>query len=170
LLTFFQIPVIGVDTAAYGKLAVVPWNIVKYNIFSGESSRGPDLYGTEAWYFYILNLVLNFNVVLPLALIALPALAVTYTIDRRRLGNASPGPDESSPFTLLAIRLAPMYLWLAIFTIQPHKEERFMFPIYPLICFNGAVSVYLIRGWAEVAFIKVTKSPYQASHQYYAFS
>ncbi|QQP41456.1 Mannosyltransferase, partial [Caligus rogercresseyi] len=33
------------------------------------------------------------------------------------------------------------YLWLGIFTLQPHKEERFLFPIYPLICLGGAHSI-----------------------------
>jgi len=38
-----------------------------------------------------------------------------------------------------------------------------MFPAYPLLCFNAAVTLYLIRGWMEVAFISITKSPYRAS-------
>jgi len=38
-----------------------------------------------------------------------------------------------------------------------------MFPVYPLLCFNAAVTLYLIRGWLERAYIKVTASPYQAS-------
>lgn len=138
----------------------MPWNIIKYNIFGG-SERGPELYGTEPWYFYLLNLLLNFNVVLPLALISLPALAITHSIDYKRLGLIRHGPNQSSPYTILSMRLAPLYVWLAILTLQPHKEERFMFPAYPLICFNGAVSLYLIRGWIEVAFITITKSPYQ---------
>jgi len=96
----------------------------------------------------------------PLALVSFPALALTYIIDRRRLGFSST-PNQSSHFTLLALRLAPFYIWLGILTMQPHKEERFMFPVYPLLCFNAAVATYLIRGWMEVAYIKVTRSPYQ---------
>lgn len=153
---------IGIDSWAYGRLTIVPWNIVKYNVF-GDSERGPDLYGTSPWYYYINNLLLNFNYLLPLALVSLPALAVTYVVDRKRLGFAAPSNDQSSPFTLLALRLAPFYLWLAILTAQTHKEERFMFPVYPLLCFNAAVTLYLVRGWMEVSFIKVTKSPYQVS-------
>jgi alpha-1,2-mannosyltransferase len=38
-----------------------------------------------------------------------------------------------------------------------------MFPAYPLICFNAAVALYLIRGWMEVAYISATKSSYRAS-------
>ncbi|KAF7303187.1 Mannosyltransferase [Mycena kentingensis (nom. inval.)] len=160
--TLIFLPVVLVDTMAYGRLAVVPWNIVSYNIFGG-AERGPDLYGTSPWNFYLLNLVLNFNVLAPFALASLPALALTYFIDRKRLGLGKPSPDLSSPFTVLAIRLAPFYLWTAILTSQPHKEERFMFPAYPLLCFNAAVTLYLARGWLETTFIAVTKSSYRAS-------
>lgn len=59
--------VVGVDSLAYGKLSVVPWKIVMYNVFGGEG-KGPDIYGTEPWWFYLANLVLNFNLLLPLSL------------------------------------------------------------------------------------------------------
>ncbi|OCB89039.1 asparagine-linked glycosylation 9 protein isoform a [Sanghuangporus baumii] len=170
----YQIPVVAIDSLAYGRLSIVPWNIIKYNIFGG-ASRGPDLYGTEPWNFYILNLVLNFNVLALLALLSLPALLVTYFVDNKRVGgplrsssNADKEKDEainarSSPFTLLTFRLLPFYIWFGIFSWQAHKEERFFFPAYPFLAFNAAVALYLIRGWAEAAFVKVTRSPYQAS-------
>ncbi|KAF9270644.1 asparagine-linked glycosylation 9 protein isoform a [Marasmius fiardii PR-910] len=162
LAALIFIPVIGIDTLAYGKLSVVPYNIINYNILS-TSGRGPDLYGTSPPSFYILNLALNFNVVLPFALFALPALAITYLVDRGRLGVAKVSANESSPFVVLGLRLSPFYIWFWILTAQAHKEERFMFPAYPLLAFNAAVTLYLVRGWLETAFIKVTKSPYRAS-------
>jgi alpha-1,2-mannosyltransferase len=140
---------------------VVPWNIVKYNIFGG-TERGPELYGSEPWHFYIFNLLLNFNILIPFALFSLPALSVTYFVDRKRLGATAPGPDQSSPFVIMAMRLSPLYLWLGVLTTQPHKEERFMYPAYPLICLNAAICLYLVRGWMETAFIKITSSPYKA--------
>ncbi|EMD41849.1 glycosyltransferase family 22 protein [Gelatoporia subvermispora B] len=162
IATLLAIPVVALDTLFYGKLTVVPWNIIKYNVFP-DSQRGPELYGTEPAHYYLSNLLLNFNVLVPLALASIPALAITYRVDRKRLGERAPQPDQSSPFTLLGVRLAPVYVWLAIMNIQAHKEERFMFPIYPLICFNAAVTVYLARGWLETAYVAVTKSPYRAS-------
>jgi alpha-1,2-mannosyltransferase len=152
-----------VDSIAYGKPTIVPWNIIKYNLFSRANGKGPELYGTEPWSYYFVNLVLNFNGLLLLALGSLPALVVTYFVDVKRLGAWKAEPERSSPFTLLAIRLLPLYVWIGILTAQPHKEERFMFPAYPLICFNAAVTLYLARGWLEVAYIKMTVSPYQAS-------
>jgi alpha-1,2-mannosyltransferase len=160
--SLLMVPVVCIDTLAYGRLVVVPWNIIRYNIFGG-SERGPELYGIEPPTFYIRNLVLNFNILVPFALISLPALVVTHTIDRRRLGFGKTGPDQSSPLTVLGLRLAPFYVWLGILSSQAHKEERFMFPAYPLLCFNAAVAIYLIRGWMEVAFVGITKSPYRAS-------
>ncbi|KAK7686746.1 hypothetical protein QCA50_010346 [Cerrena zonata] len=155
------VPVIALDTLYYGKLTIVPWNIIKYNVFP-DSSRGPTLYGTEPPTFYISNLLLNFNVLVPLALISLPALAITSRVDRKRLGDKPP-VGQSSPYTLLAMRLAPVYVWLGILSKQAHKEERFMYPVYPLLCFNAAVALYLLRGWFEVVFVSITKSPYKAS-------
>lgn len=136
---------------------------MKYNVFP-DSERGPDLYGTSPALFYIFNLLLNFNVLLPLALASLPALLITSRIDRKRLGE-KPATTQSTSHTILAIRLAPVYVWLTILSAQAHKEERFMFPVYPLICFNAAVSLYLIRGWLEVGYLKLTKSPFQVRSQ-----
>ena len=151
----------ALDTLFYGKLTIVPWNIIKYNIFP-EAGRGPDLYGSEPLTFYLNNLILNFNVLAPLAFVSLPILFVTSFVDRKRLGDKPP-PGTTSPYVLLAFRLAPVYLWFAIMSAQSHKEERFMYPIHPLLCFNAAVSVYLLRGWLEAAYLKVTKSPYRVS-------
>ena len=41
----------------------------------------------------------------------------------------------------------PFYMWLAIFTIQPHKEERFMYPMYPFLGLNAAMSLHTLLGW-----------------------
>jgi alpha-1,2-mannosyltransferase len=126
-----------------------------------SSEHGPDLYGTSPWPFYFLNLLLNFNVLLPLALLSLPALLITSIYDPKRLGFSQPSKDQSSPYTVLALKLSPLYIWTVILTMQDHKEERFMFPAYTLLCFNAAVALYLVRGWMETSFIKLRNSPYQ---------
>lgn len=56
------------DQMFYRQYTVVAWNIIKYNIFAGAEGRGPELYGTEPWYYYIVNGFLNFNIVFLLAL------------------------------------------------------------------------------------------------------
>lgn len=156
------VPVFLVDSWAYGRPTFPTLNIIQYNLFS---RGGPDLYGTEPAFFYLLNLALNFNLLLPLALLSLPALAITYMYDFRRLGTTQrkPMPDDSSPYTLVALRLAPFYLWLAVLSAQPHKEERFMFPAYGSLCLCAAVTVFLARGWVETAYVKITSSSYRVS-------
>ncbi|ORY24212.1 putative mannosyltransferase [Naematelia encephala] len=157
------IPVYLIDSWAYGRSTLPTLNILLYNVFT--SSGGPELYGTSPWWYYLANLSLNFNYLVPFALLSLPGLGVTYRYDRRRLGKTqqAPKPGETSPYTLLVLRLMPFYIWLAVLTAQPHKEERFFYPAYPFLCFNAAVGVYLVKSWMESAYIAITNSPYKAS-------
>ena len=117
---------------------MVPWNLVRYNIFSG-SDRGPDIFGTELFDFYFRNLFLNFNFWTVLALLAAPLLAFQFLLSAR----------ASSKFALIRsfFFTFPFYMWLAIFTLQPHKEERFMYPAYPFLGLNAAMSLHTILGW-----------------------
>lgn len=128
-----------IDTVLYKKLALVPLNIVLYNVFS---SNGPDLYGTEPWHFYLRNLALNFHVWLPLALISMPLLLLHQTLSSSRQTSNS----TKNPLSHLRglIFLTPFYLWLTIFTLQPHKEERFMYPAYPFLAYNAAISFHVL--------------------------
>lgn len=42
---------------------------------------------------------------------------------------------------------APFHIWLLVMSAQPHKEERFLYVVYPLACFNAAVTLFLAREW-----------------------
>ncbi|TPX60331.1 hypothetical protein PhCBS80983_g01858 [Powellomyces hirtus] len=137
-------PMVALDSLLYGKLAIVPWSIVRYNIFSG-SDRGPDIYGTEPWWFYLLNGTLNFNLAFPMALLSLPAVIVNVTIMK---------PSRS--VKRLLVKLLPVYLWLGIFTLQPHKEERFLFVVYPLICLNAAMTLFVVGSWINAISARFT--------------
>jgi alpha-1,2-mannosyltransferase len=129
---------IGVDSLFFQKFAFVPWNIVAYNVFGGEG-RGPNIFGTEPWTFYIRNLLLNFNVWFILAASIAPLLIL----------QALFGGRTSSSQTLLRSLafVSPFYLWQAIFTVQPHKEERFMYPAYPFLALNAALALHLILAY-----------------------
>lgn len=50
-----------------------------------------------------------------------------------------------------------LMIWLTVFTLQAHKEERFMYPIYPLICASAAFTVRIIE-----QFVVGTKQPYSS--------
>ncbi|KAI1497252.1 Alg9-like mannosyltransferase [Biscogniauxia marginata] len=120
----------AINTFFYRKLETVPWNIVKYNIFS--STGGPNLYGTEPWTFYFRNLAINFNIWFVLALVSLPLFLVQKAVSSKQSGLRT------------LVFLAPFYMWLGIFTSQPHKEERFMYPAYPFIALNAAIALHII--------------------------
>jgi hypothetical protein len=57
------------------------------------------------------------------------------------------------------VYLMPMYIWLVFMICLPHKEERFLYPIYPLLCLAGALGLsYLLRGPGKVVLgLVVTK-------------
>ena len=122
-----MIPQIAVDSEKYGRFVSAPLNIVKYNVFT---SHGPDLYGTEPWTFYLFNGFLNFNGAFLLAVVVMPVTLFVQKflpLERKDCGKM--------PVWLIHLAL---HLWLSVFGIQPHKEERFLFPIYPLLCFAAA--------------------------------
>ena len=116
----------------------MPWNIVYYNVFSG-ASRGPGIFGTEPWDFYLRNLSLNFNLWFLLALAAGPVLGLQFVLQGR--STTKQGSIRSMVFA------APFYIWLAVFSVQAHKEERFMYPVYPFLALNAAVSLHTILGY-----------------------
>ena len=124
-----------IDLFFYRRIALVPYNIIKYNIFSG-SGKGPDIYGTEPWHFYLRNLALNFNAWFLLALLALPLLLWQNFVRRQ--------PATRQSFIRNVTFATPFYLWLIIFSLQPHKEERFMYPLYPLLALNAAIALHIV--------------------------
>lgn len=125
----------ALETFFYKTITCVPWNIVMYNVFSG-GSRGPDIYGVEPWHFYIRNLALNFNIWFFLALGALPLILIQHLFLQKSVSKQ----------TLLrsTVFVSPFYLWLGIFTLQPHKEERFMYPAYPALALNAAIALHIL--------------------------
>ena len=128
---------ISIEAFFYRKAVVVPWNIVAYNVFSG-AGKGPDIFGTEPIDFYLRNLLLNFHLWSLLALLAIPLLSVQY------LTGSHP-----SAFGLMKnmVFAMPFMMWFSIFSLQPHKEERFMYPAYPFLALNAAISSHVILSW-----------------------
>lgn len=122
--------IVGIDSWLYGKLAIVPLNIVLYNVLFADESSGPNIFGTEPWYYYLQNLALNFNIALPLFLAA-PIAYGLWAFTARSV------QAKQIKWHLL---FAPAFVWLAIFSVQPHKEERFMYVAYPALLLNAALS------------------------------
>lgn len=56
-----------------------------------------------------------------------------------------PSKSKSTLYLPHFLSLAPLYLWLVVFTLQPHKEERFLYPIYPMVTLCGAISIDTVQ-------------------------
>ncbi|XP_064394142.1 alpha-1,2-mannosyltransferase ALG9-like [Halichondria panicea] len=150
-----SVPLIAVDSYYYGKFVFAPWNILKYNVFG---NAGPALYGVEPWSFYFINGFLNFNVVFILALLAIPLIEFRVLFDtlactlggERVLHNTlqvySGLRDSSTTAVSKSYRhvIGSMLVWILVFFTRSHKEERFLFPIYPLFGLSAAVTLTLL--------------------------
>ncbi|XP_031106851.1 dol-P-Man:Man(6)GlcNAc(2)-PP-Dol alpha-1,2-mannosyltransferase [Ipomoea triloba] len=104
-----------VDHFYYKKWTSSVVNLLWYNVLGGGESH---LYGTEGPLFYLRNGFNNFNFCFVLALLFVGILP---------FAKKKYAPD-------LLVVISPVYIWLAFMSLQPHKEERFLYPVYPLIC------------------------------------
>ncbi|CAI8037241.1 Alpha-1,2-mannosyltransferase ALG9 [Geodia barretti] len=165
-----SVPLVAIDSVYYGRPVLAPLNIVLYNVFG---KGGPNLYGVEPLSYYLINGVLNFNVVFILALLAPLAvefqtrpgivhiLQVFWEVLITVLGRGGSYVDTlknilsayqgNVPGAGIFIRsrdyrkvVQPMIIWMIIFFTRPHKEERFLFPIYPLFCLSAVVTLHLL--------------------------
>lgn len=126
--------VITVDSGFYQRIVLIPLNIVLYNVFGGEG-EGPEIFGVEPFSYYVLNLLLNFNVTAVLAF-----LGVFITVKNHHNWFVVNGA---------------LALWCLIFGSQPHKEERFLYPVYSLIIVNGAITMDWGMGVVSVVLDRV---------------
>lgn len=117
------------DYVGYGRWTFSVWNIVFYNVFgSGGAGTSSALYGVEDSLFYIRNLVLNFGPVSVASACASPLVLVVapeWRPSRRVFATAA---------------VAPLFLWLSFHCTIPHKEERFMYPVYPCLIVCAAIT------------------------------
>lgn len=131
------VPLALVDSYFYGKLTFAPFNIVVYNIFS---QHGPNLFGVESKYFYFINLFLNFNVVWCFAMLCPCVIGLKFAL--QKISSVKVRAKRSQQGILW--KLSPLYIWMLMFFMQPHKEERFIFPVYPLVTLSGAIAIVTV--------------------------
>ncbi|XP_021773824.1 dol-P-Man:Man(6)GlcNAc(2)-PP-Dol alpha-1,2-mannosyltransferase-like [Chenopodium quinoa] len=106
-----------VDHYYYKKWTSSVLNLLLYNVMGGGESH---LYGIEGPLFYLRNGFNNFNLCFVIALL-FPVTLLVRAVRKKYV------PE-------LLIIISPVYIWLGFMSLQPHKEERFLYPIYPLIC------------------------------------
>eukprot|EP00941_MAST-03F_sp_MAST-3F-sp1_P005712 g5712.t1 len=141
-----------IDTFFYNKVMLPPaFQIIAYNVFG--NSGGPDLYGVEPSNFYFRNAFLNFNIVLPLALVT-PLLCLVIPSPSLLSKNREIVSDKRKNNNWIELRLerslhgywtlfqlSGLYIWFGFMSVVDHKEERFLFPVYPLFCLAASVTV-----------------------------
>ncbi|XDT21864.1 Alg9-like mannosyltransferase family [Nakaseomyces glabratus] len=118
IFLLISVIVIGIDSLFYGKFAPVAWNIFFYNVLNADEEAGPNIFGTEPFSYYIQNLLLNF----PITTLGFAVLGVSHW------------------------RLWPLWtsaiVWFTVFALQPHKEERFLYPLYGYISLSASILTY----------------------------
>lgn len=128
---------VAVDWVMYGKPLVAVLNIFLYNALGvGGGGQGSDLYGVEPPEWYMLNGALNFGLWLPLMLAAPVAL----------LAGAVREGVRGDRLVWAGLLVLPALGWLGFMSARAHKEERFLFPAYPLMA--AAAGVSMAEGWA----------------------
>ena len=91
------------------------------------------MYGVENSTYYLRNGANNLNLLLPLSLLA-PFLFIARTCFRKFRDKAS----------VLLIACSPQWVWLGAITLLPHKEERFMYVVYPQIMLAASATIVYI--------------------------
>ena len=114
----------AVDTHFYGRPTLSTLNILRYNVVAGG---GSELYGVEPATFYARNLLNAFNVAVVASALAVPLAATV------------PGATGANLRRLLVAH-APFPIFFAFFSLVPHKEERFMYAVYPSLCVGAGVA------------------------------
>jgi alpha-1,2-mannosyltransferase len=142
LLLAFMVPI---DSFYFGRPVVAPLNIIRYNVFPAVGA-GPDLFGVEHWSFYVYNLFLNCN----LSLLLFVSFPFLWSIDLLLYIVSRAAPQLEQKLRLSrAVFFLPGFIWVLVFLAQPHKEERFLAPIYPLV---ALVSSIALNDWCVLLF------------------
>ncbi|GMI48196.1 hypothetical protein TrCOL_g2048 [Triparma columacea] len=127
-----------VDKVNYGVWTIPNLNIFIYNAIKGpegmEGKTGDELYGVEPFGYYVKNLILNFGP----AAIFIPLLPLVAILKRTIVRFTTP------ELTLLKV-LTPLYIWIMVVGTRPHKEERFLYPVYHLIPIAAATTLWMGR-------------------------
>ena len=101
--------------------------------------------------YYPLNLILNFNVAFLLSCLSVFVPLWYYlfenkTSDKKKNKKKNKKNPKLSKVSVLNVlsHLSPLFIWALVMQTRPHKEERFLYFVYPLICFSAALSLHCI--------------------------
>jgi hypothetical protein len=129
------------------------WNILTYN----TGNRGDELYGIEPASYYVKNLLLTTGLAVPFASFVLVAEPVQYVISMiMPKGKLLPNHMDGYMLTIYVA----CALWLGVLFSRPHKEERFLYPAYPLLAFAAARSFLNLLHLLKTCFPVTKKQKY----------
>jgi hypothetical protein len=120
---------------------------------SSLSGEGDELYGIEASSYYTRNLFLTMSISWPLAVAAPVFLIRKYLYQRldmsdqikdKDIGKIDKSRQLAGNRPPIEILFLPAIIWLCVLFSRPHKEERFLYPIYPMIALMAAYSMSII--------------------------
>jgi len=126
------------DSLLYGRFVSPQLSFLRYNVGGGGQSS---LYGTEPFWWYLLNGFLQLNIQLPLGLAApflLSSLKTAKEGDGDKPASAQAVLAESLTSPAFALACVPC-VWTAVLSLLPHKEERFLYVAYPQFAFATAL-------------------------------
>jgi alpha-1,2-mannosyltransferase len=125
------------------------------------------MYGTEPWYWYLMNGFVNLGITWPFVLAApavyagnhAPALKQRDTLSRCVI--AAGRPFSAGKAWRLALAKGPIVLppalWTAFLSLLPHKEERFLAVVFPIACFTAADCISQLLDIAQRVFPRFLK-------------
>ena len=107
-------------------------------------SGGDELYGVEPTSYYIKNLFLTLGpswVLLPLSPLGVYCMLRFVWSRAENYGWTSKSAADDAN-TCVVVIWSSALLWLGVLFSRPHKEDRFMYPVYPLVLLIGAITVH----------------------------
>ncbi|CAD7937511.1 unnamed protein product [Amoebophrya sp. A25] len=115
-----------------------------------EEQPGSELYGVAPLSYYPKNLALNFNFIFLFACLGI-AVSWSPAFLWRRIMNPKDHDHQSTQADSVVLFVTetsmfrwltgPFFTWVLLLCYLPHKEERFLFPVYPLVCLFGVVGL-----------------------------
>lgn len=121
---------VAIDSYYYGRPVLVPLLHVLYNVFP-VAGAGPELFGVEPFMYYVINMVLNVPLAVPMVAL-LPAQLLLQAVGARIWDDAKSTMNR-------CIFLSGPLVMGALMAAVPHKEERFLAPLYPMLALLSAV-------------------------------
>lgn len=100
---------------------------MKYNVIGGGQSA---LYGVEPLSYYLKSGLLNFSLVFVLACF-LPVFGILAGSLEARAKDQRKRLQRIQSERVLWIACSPFFVWTFAISCLPHKEERFLYVVYP---------------------------------------